>query len=137
MGHPPTSPAMHRPRFAAEVSSRKRSRFPPFENRKGWGNLSSTDLGTEVGYPSWSNYELMNWNTPPKRSLNGAPSLVIVSFAKTHETLNVKNNNGLDDVLLRPALDVATCSCTDSHLVWTFMESDEWAHGWCRAGKSC
>jgi hypothetical protein len=65
-----------------------------------------------------------------------APSLVIVSFAKTHETLNVKNNNGLDDVLLRPALDVATCSCTDSHLVWTVMESDEWAHGWCCAGES-
>jgi hypothetical protein len=29
------------------TSSRKRSRFPPFEKRKGWGNLSCRDIGTK------------------------------------------------------------------------------------------
>jgi hypothetical protein len=29
------------------ISSRKRSRFPPFEKRKGWGTLSCDDIGTE------------------------------------------------------------------------------------------
>jgi hypothetical protein len=47
-----SSEAAHRPRFAAEVSSRKRSRFPPFEMRKGWGTLSCDDIGTEtMGHP--------------------------------------------------------------------------------------
>jgi hypothetical protein len=34
------------------ISSRKRSRFPPFEKRKGWGTLSCDDIGTErMGHP--------------------------------------------------------------------------------------
>src|SRR5436305_306435 len=35
------------------ISSRKRSRFPPFERRKGWGSLNCGDTGTErVGQPA-------------------------------------------------------------------------------------
>lgn len=35
------------------ISSRKRSRCPPFEKRKEWGTLSCSDIGTErMGHPS-------------------------------------------------------------------------------------
>jgi hypothetical protein len=49
------------------ISSRKRSRFPPFEKRKGWGTLSCDDIGTErMGHPS----NLIGFGYDPKNGFH-------------------------------------------------------------------